>query len=248
MLTSDTRNVYSDNIPVSSNMENNRNCLRRIARNDDTEFSNQSIMNAMEKFVKAVNDMDQTILVPCRLMDLKVGDAGDTLLEMKTSSKNTGIINNVKRSKFSINDMASTDLYSLYTMVNSVKNELLWGQNVAPEEGDEKQKSSNGGIGSVTPTSVPSATVKGHVRRPSTVSMTSTNSTASISDTDSDAGNENDSGIEAEENNRQDSDYSLQVAENFRRHLHGLHHSLRQMTEAAVYLTQRYQNDVGGTV
>jgi hypothetical protein len=78
--------------------------------------------------------------------------------------------------------------------------------------------------------------------------MTSTNSTASSSDTDSDTGNENDSGIEAEENNRQDTDYSLQVAESFRRHLHGLHHSLRQMTEAAVYLSQRYQNDVGGAV
>jgi hypothetical protein len=78
--------------------------------------------------------------------------------------------------------------------------------------------------------------------------MTSTNSTTSISDSESDAGNENDSGIEAEDNNGQGPDYSLQVAEDFRRHLHGLHHSLQQMTEAAVYLTQRYQNDVGGAV
>jgi hypothetical protein len=222
-----------------------RNCLRRIACHDDTEFSNQSIMNAMEKFVKAVNDMDETILVPCRLMDLKVGDAEDTVVDMKTSSKHSGSGSSGKRSKSSIDDMASTDLYNLYTMVNCVKNELLWGQNVAPEE-DERQKSPNGGVGSVTSTS--SSSVKGHIRRPSTVSMTSTNSTASISDSDSDTGNENDSGIEAEENNRQESDYSLQVAENFRRHLHGLHHSLQQMTEAALYLTARYQNDVGGTV
>ncbi|KDR21569.1 mid1-interacting protein 1-like isoform X1 [Zootermopsis nevadensis] len=248
MLTSDITNVYSDNIPVSSNMETTRNCLRRIARHDDTEFSNQSIMNVMEKFVKAVNDMDETILVPCRLMDLKVGDAGDTVVEMKASSKHAGSGNSGKRCKSTLNDMASTDLYNLYTMVNCVKNELLWGQNVAPEEEDERQKSLNGGIGSVTPTSASSGSVKGHLRRPSTVSMTSINSTASISDSDSDTGNENDSGIEAEENNGQGSDYSLQVAESFRRHLHGLHHSLQQITEAAVYLTTRYQNDVGGAV
>jgi hypothetical protein len=226
-----------------------RNCLRRIARHDDTEFSNQSIMNAMEKFVKAVNDMDETILVPCRLMDLKMGDSRDTVVEMKkTSSKHPVSANTGKRNKSSLNDMASTDLYNLYTMVNSLKNELLWGQNEAPEEDDERQKTQNGGTGPVTSTSVPSATVKGHCRRPSTVSMTSTNSTTSISDSDSETSNENDSGIEAEENNGQGSDCSLQIAENFRRHLHGLHHSLQQMTEAAVYLTQRYQNDVGGAV
>lgn len=49
-----------------------RNCLRRIARNDDHEFSRESIVNLMEKFVKTVNVMDETILVPCRLMDRSV--------------------------------------------------------------------------------------------------------------------------------------------------------------------------------
>jgi hypothetical protein len=225
-----------------------RNCLGRIARHDDTEFSNQSIMNAMEKFVKAVNDMDETILVPCRLMDLKMGDSGDTVLETKTPSKHPASANTGKRSKSSLNDMASTDLYNLYTMVNCLKNELLWGQKEAPEEEGEREKPQNGGTSSVTSTSIQSTTVKGHCRRPSTVSMTSTNSTASICDSDSETSNENDSGIEAEENNGQGPDCSLQAAENFRRHLHGLHHSLLQMTEAAVYLAQRYQNDVGGAV
>lgn len=47
-----------------------RNSLRRIARHDDTEFSKQSILNDMEKFVKMVNTMDETVLVPSRLMNL----------------------------------------------------------------------------------------------------------------------------------------------------------------------------------
>lgn len=46
--------------------------MRRIATNDDTEFSRESIVNLMEKFVKTVNVMDETILVPCRLMDRTV--------------------------------------------------------------------------------------------------------------------------------------------------------------------------------
>lgn len=53
-------------------LSNYRNSLRRIARHDDQEFSKESIINVMEKFVKTVNAMDETILVPCRLMDRQV--------------------------------------------------------------------------------------------------------------------------------------------------------------------------------
>lgn len=86
--------------------------------------------------------------------------------------------------------------------------------------------------------------VKGHIRRPSTVSTISTNSVAStISDTESEVSNENDSGIESETN--QERDKSTELAKQFRQHLHGLYKCLEQMTEAANYLTARYQSDVG---
>ena len=49
-----------------------RNNLRRIAGHDEQQFSKDSIVNVMEKFVKSVNSMDETILVPCRLMDKQV--------------------------------------------------------------------------------------------------------------------------------------------------------------------------------
>lgn len=85
---------------------------------------------------------------------------------------------------------------------------------------------------------------KGHIRRPSTVSTISTNSAAStISDTDSEVSNENDSGIESESN--QERDKSIELEKQFRTHLHGLYKCLEQMTDAANYLTVRYQNDVG---
>lgn len=50
---------------------NCRNCLRRIIH-DDQEFSHQSIINVIERFVKTVNLMEETILIPSRLMDRQV--------------------------------------------------------------------------------------------------------------------------------------------------------------------------------
>ncbi|XP_045771690.1 thyroid hormone-inducible hepatic protein [Maniola jurtina] len=61
----------SFNTDISTKLENSRNSLKKIARNDNTEFSKQSVMNDMEKFVKAVTTMDETVLVPSRLMDLE---------------------------------------------------------------------------------------------------------------------------------------------------------------------------------
>ncbi|XP_063357619.1 mid1-interacting protein 1A-like [Cydia amplana] len=60
----------SFNTDISTKLENSRNSLRRIARHDGTEFSKQSILNDMEKFVKMVNTMDDTVLIPSRLMNL----------------------------------------------------------------------------------------------------------------------------------------------------------------------------------
>lgn len=47
--------------------------MRRIIH-DDQEFSNQSIINVIERFVKTVNLMEETILIPSRLMDRQVHD------------------------------------------------------------------------------------------------------------------------------------------------------------------------------
>lgn len=50
--------------------------MRRIIH-DDQEFSNQSIINVIERFVKSVNLMEETILIPSRLMDRQVSDRID---------------------------------------------------------------------------------------------------------------------------------------------------------------------------
>lgn len=251
-----------------TNIENSRNCLRRLIH-DDKEFSNQSIINVIERFVKSVNMMEETILIPSRLMDRQVGDATDSVKPaIEKSHHHHHHHHNKKKSSNNIDDyLGNTDLFNLYSMLNSVKVDLLWGRNGQEEETTEKKQNDqqcNEIINSTsdaantteiiknesTNLSAPQNTEtsrKGHVRQPSTVSLSSSNSSNSstISDSESEvSSNENDSGIESE--NQQNKDRSLEVAKQFRTHLLGLYKSLEQMTEAATYLTARYQSDMGG--
>lgn len=221
---------------MTTNVDSSRTSLRRIARHDEPEFSNTSILNSMEKFVRTVSEMEETILVPSRLLDLSVGDAGDTIC-MKG-----------KRGSTMKDTMANTDLYRLYNIVNQMKVELLWSQDSRKEcQSDEDVL--NGRTKTGLERRSESSGRLGHARCPSTTSMQSVQSASSIvsssSDSDSDAGIENDSGLESEES----SDRLANIAaENFRRHLRGLHRSIDRMTEAAEYLTLRYQADMGGQV
>lgn len=70
----------------------------------------------MEKFVKTVNAMDETVLVPCRLMDLKVSD---TTEEPRHRGRDS---------------LANEDLFTLYNLLNNAKTELLWGR----DNGEDK--------------------------------------------------------------------------------------------------------------
>ena len=164
--------------------------------------SNGSLLTTMEQFVQTVEDMNETILVPCRLMDAKFDQTSTT---HHTDPKGRLLSN-----------LNGVDLFQFYTVLNSVKNDLMWGnksQQLSSVTGQSVNGSnisiSSDGImsSSSTPsvfsspslTSLPSSVsvtssvsvasthtgatngeVKGHARRPSTVSTTSS---ASASDT-----------------------------------------------------------------
>lgn len=267
-------------------IENSRSCLRRIARHDEQQFSKDSIVNVMEKFVKSVNQMDETILVPCRLMDRQVGDSTDIVqAPSKNSTSNQLTLNTFdsngkahkKRSKNIHEFLNSAELFNLYTTLNSLKNDLLWNRtdssddidHVEEDEGIAQKEeistttttsteltgtsgSTNSLSTSASASTSSTGNNKGHVRRPSTASMTSTTSVSNLSDSESEISNENDSGVESEGNygNKGDSknagvDKATELARQCRRHLAGLYHCLEQMTEASKYLTARYQNDIG---
>ncbi|KAH8326989.1 hypothetical protein KR074_000188 [Drosophila pseudoananassae] len=243
----------------------------------------------MEKFVKTVNIMDDTILVPCRLMDRQIGDSTDIIpaagkdstanqLTLSSSAQGKrGAVHSKNVHEF----LSASELFNLYNMLNSLKKDLLWTANQEDEDHPQLQSQisaipnsntnpnpseSKTDSSSTTATTTTGAHVKGHVRRTSTASMMSTNSVSNMSDSDSDISQENDSGLESDGNksdNAQSSDGSdivdvaglkskqasgdkaTELAQRCRRHLNGLYECLEQMTEAANYLTARYQSDIG---
>jgi hypothetical protein len=89
---------------------------RRASRSSETSFtcSQQSILSAMERFVKSVNNMDSTVLVPIKLrdMDLKSTKAGASKTKLPTVLQNG-------------------DLYAFYLLLHDARKELLWGPSTA---------------------------------------------------------------------------------------------------------------------
>jgi hypothetical protein len=185
----------------------------------------------MERFVQTVDDMNETILVPCRLMDLKFDQ------QAQASTGHSGAPNVVVaggETKRLMQNLNGLDLFQFYSMLNTVKNDLMWGN-----KSQAATASCNNPINSQITPQPPQpqpAEVKGHARRPSTVSTTSS---TSASDTEFSELNE-DSGVEAEE------EYSQHMADSFHHHLSGLQQCLRDLTIAADYVTTRYNNDLGG--
>jgi hypothetical protein len=146
---------------------------------------------------------------------------------------------------------------NLYNTLTSAKSDLIWGIKNDNSDIVESQKVSRPAEESHTVTSngdqqKPAAQSAdsnarniGHVRCPSTVSVSSSNSGSStISDYETEvSSNDNDSGVENERKKKKDNCQELE--EKFRFHLVEMQKSLESMTETANYLILRYQNDVG---
>jgi len=79
--------------------------------------STQSLSSAMGRFVKAVDNMDETIMIPSRLMDMSV--SGSVTDQNMNDSKALLVKKNVKNGSRN-----QEDLYNFYTMLNAVKTEL----------------------------------------------------------------------------------------------------------------------------
>jgi hypothetical protein len=190
---------------LNMNNQNHRTHKRKItSREESGEFSQSSILSAMDRFVQSVSEMDETVMIPSRLMDMspnvdekpKIGDSPAPRM------------------------MVDTDLYSFYSMLNSVKNQLLWGP--IP----------SGNTGTTTTTSGPH-----HVRRHSLASQQSFASTDS--EPESELNSDSDSGVEFDEQ-------TTKIASAFRQHLTGLYQILHQLSDSADFLAHRYQDEVGG--
>lgn len=215
--TSSSATMYDNVSAVSrTSMDVNR-VNRRISKPAEDSFtcSQQSILSAMDRFVKCVNNMDSTVLVPSKLRDMDIPSGNVKMQRIPPA-------------------LANTDLHSFYLMLNDVKKELLWGPGTAQATATTMVPVS----GRSSPRELGSK--HGHVRQPSDDSLGSLGSTASSSsdqDTDSDA--------DSMMTDRDSIDeHTSHLASAFRHHLQGLHTILHQLADSADYLSSRYQEEI----
>ncbi|CAI9556922.1 unnamed protein product [Staurois parvus] len=87
----------------------------------DTYNQKHSLFNAMNRFIGAVNNMDQTVMVPSLLRDLP--------LEMEEKD-------GVNNSNGAANYFARRDMHGYYILLKSIRNDIEWGI----LQGDERKK------------------------------------------------------------------------------------------------------------
>lgn len=176
----------------------------------------------------------------------QVGDSTDKI-QTKPSTSQQLTQQGMKKKRTVHDALNSADLFNLYNMLNALKTEFLWTDNLAEEDECKTYSIRQDSICNTSTPLTSSSSSKGHQRTPSLVSMASTNSVGNLSDSDSEISNENDSGIESENGGLQkclNTDKATELARQCRIHLSGLYGCLEQMTDAANYLTDRYQNEI----
>ncbi|XP_070813822.1 mid1-interacting protein 1-B-like [Chaetodon trifascialis] len=91
-----------------------------------TESYNQknSLFNAMNRFISAVNNMDQTVMVPSLLRDVPLDDAEDGKVVRTTAANGAAYFHQ------------DGDMYSSYVLLKSIRNDIEWGV----LQGDERRK------------------------------------------------------------------------------------------------------------
>lgn len=86
----------------------------------ETPHQKNNLFNAMNRFIGAVNNMDQTVMVPSLLRDVPVDE------ESEMSSLKS--------------DVDEGDMYSYYQLLKSIRRDIEWGVRCAAA--DERRKES----------------------------------------------------------------------------------------------------------
>ncbi|XP_008434676.1 mid1-interacting protein 1-B [Poecilia reticulata] len=88
----------------------------------DSYNQKNSLFTAMSRFIGAVNNMDQTVMVPSLLRDVPLEDGEDLKVPESAPSTNGYF-------------QADGDMYSSYVLLKSIRNDMEWGV-----VGDERPK------------------------------------------------------------------------------------------------------------
>lgn len=84
----------------------------------------QSLLTVLNKFVQAVNIMDETVMIPSRLKDMEIGCMTENP-EILEENNNMALMNTMR---------PETDLYSFYKLLNTIKKEIISGNSGEEEK------------------------------------------------------------------------------------------------------------------
>ena len=103
------------------------------ANNEDDDMGdNESVMSVLNKFVQAVDSMDETVMIPSRLRDMEINTTtGPTLKEVNNNKAVVPIF------------QQGTDLLSFYNLLKTIKTDLTLGQMRTGVENDNTSGASN---------------------------------------------------------------------------------------------------------
>lgn len=79
----------------------------------DSYNQKNSLFNSMNRFIGAVNNMDQTVMVPSLLRDVPLDDDGE--LKAEPAAAGTDCFHQ------------DSDMYSSYVLLKSIRNDMEWG-------------------------------------------------------------------------------------------------------------------------
>ncbi|CAL8266434.1 unnamed protein product [Lota lota] len=82
-----------------------------------------SLFNAMNRFIGAVNNMDQTVMVPSLLRDVPLDEDREMSAALKTDMDEEG------------------DMYSYYQLLKSIRRDIEWGVRRAAAEEERRMES-----------------------------------------------------------------------------------------------------------
>ncbi|KAK3095775.1 hypothetical protein FSP39_018909 [Pinctada imbricata] len=80
--------------------------------------SQESLLTALNKFVQAVDSMDDRVMVPSRLKDMSVTDSDTDRPMVSEKNNNMALVPSIT---------PGTDLFGFYSLLNTIKTELITG-------------------------------------------------------------------------------------------------------------------------
>ncbi|KAA0202213.1 hypothetical protein HAZT_HAZT003591 [Hyalella azteca] len=198
---------------------------RQHSSNSNT-FSSQSVLKTVQKFVTSVNAMNETVMVPCRLLDMDFSAMKDKTVPELLKNSN--------------------DPYAVYCLLNTTKNDLMYGPST--EDDDEVTPQHDSTSDRCRNSHAPNKSAP--ARRQSTLSMISVASSSSecssecdLAETSTESAEDASAGLGSEVQSSAP-ETVIQVSAQLRDHLIGLQNCLTQLSETANFISDCYQEEL----